>query len=93
MSLSFLLQVTDGSPSETGVENVPLWDIVADASQGFGLIIMLSLAAMFAYSIFIFVERFLALRKATKEEKGLLIKVMCLGHNFVCDKNKHLITS
>tara|TARA_Y100000385_G_C13082654_1_gene634766 strand:- start:1260 stop:1835 length:576 start_codon:yes stop_codon:yes gene_type:complete len=36
---------------------------------------MLSLAAMFAYSIFIFVERFLALRKATKEEKGLLIKV------------------
>ena len=75
MSLSFLLQVTDGSPSETGVENVPLWDIVADASQGFGLIIMLSLAAMFAYSIFIFVERFLALRKATKEEKGLLIKV------------------
>ena len=75
MSLSFLLQVTDGSPSETGVEDVPLWDIVADASQGFGLIIMLSLAAMFAYSIFIFVERFLALRKATKEEKGLLIKV------------------
>lgn len=75
MSLSFLLQVTDGSSSETGVEDVPLWDIVADASQGFGLIIMLSLAAMFAYSIFIFVERFLALRKATKEEKGLLIKV------------------
>jgi biopolymer transport protein ExbB len=75
MSLSFLLQVTDGSPSETGFEDVPLWDIVADASQGFGLIIMLSLAAMFAYSIFIFVERFLALRKATKEEKGLLIKV------------------
>ncbi len=75
MSLSFLLQVTNGSSSETGVEDVPLWEIVADASQGFGLIIMLSLAAMFAYAIFIFVERFLALRKASKEEKGLLAKI------------------
>ena len=76
MSLSFLLQgatgITSGKTSETGVEDVPLWDIVADASQGFGLVIMLSLAAMFAYAIFIFVERFLALRKASKEETGLL---------------------
>ncbi|MFT5777480.1 MAG: biopolymer transport protein ExbB [Crocinitomicaceae bacterium] len=76
MSLSFLLQVTPtGSSSDTGVEDIPLWNIVADASQGFGLIIMLSLALMFAYAIFIFVERFLALRKASKEEVGLLKKV------------------
>lgn len=76
MSLSFLLQVDIvGKTTNTGVEDVPLWDIISDASQGFGLVINVILAAMLGYSIFIFVERYLALRKATKEEKGFVAKI------------------
>lgn len=76
MSLSFLLQVDIvGKTTSTGVEDVPLWDIISDASQGFGLVINVILAAMLGYAIFIFVERYLALRKATKEEKGFVAKI------------------
>lgn len=75
MGLSFLLQVDIVGESSTGVKDVPLWDIIAGASQGFGLVINVILALMLGYSIFIFVERFLALRKATKEEKGFVAKI------------------
>ena len=77
MSFSFLLQVTNGSqPSPDGAKDVPLWDIVSKATDGwFGLLIMVLLGLMLAYAIFIFVERYLALRKASKEEAGLISKV------------------
>lgn len=75
MSLSFLLQVNVVDESNTGVKDVPLWDIIASASQGFGLVINIVLTLMLGYSIFIFVERYLALRKATKEEKGFVAKI------------------
>ena len=76
MSLSFLLQVTPSEAPETGVDKVPIWQIISDASATwFGLIIMILLALMLGYAIFVFVERFLALRKAFKEEEGLLAKV------------------
>lgn len=76
MSLSFLLQIETGAETETGVTEIPVWDILKDSSQtGFGLIINILLALMLGYAIFIFVERFLALRKATKEDKGFLQKI------------------
>ncbi len=76
MSLSFLLQVTTSDIPETGVEKVPIWQIISDASATwFGLIIMILLTLMLGYAIFVFVERFLALRKASKEDDGLLSKV------------------
>lgn len=75
MSLSFLLQIESGIETETGVEDVPVWDIIIDASQGFGLIINVVLAAMLGYAIFVFVERYLALRKAMNAEKGFLVKI------------------
>ena len=75
MSLSFLLQVTTVDAPETGVDKIPIWKIIADASQGFGLVINILLALMLGYSIFVFVERFLALRKASKEDDNLLSKV------------------
>lgn len=76
MSLSFLLQVTTGEAPESGVDNIPIWQIIKDASATwFGLFIMIMLALMLGYAIFVFVERFLALRKASKEEEGLLAKV------------------
>ncbi|MFT6245063.1 MAG: biopolymer transport protein ExbB [Crocinitomicaceae bacterium] len=78
MSLSFLLQVqATGAPgAETGVKEVAVWEILKDASQtGFGLVINILLALMLGYSIFIFVERYLALRKASKLEAGFLAKI------------------
>jgi biopolymer transport protein ExbB len=75
MSLSFLLQTVVVDNSSDGVEDVPLWEIIKEASQGFGLVIMIVLALMFGYAIFIFVERYLALRKASKEEQGFISKI------------------
>lgn len=76
MSLAFLLQMEiTGEATETGVKQVPIWDIIQQSSQGFGLVINVILALMLGYSIFIFVERYLALRKATKEDANLLAKI------------------
>ena len=76
MSLAFLLQMEiTGEATETGVKQVPIWDIIQQSSQGFGLVINVILALMLGYSIFVFVERYLALRKATKEDANLLAKI------------------
>lgn len=76
MSFSFLLQIEQaGEAAETGVKQVPIWDIIMESSKGFGLVINVILALMLGYAIFVFVERFLALRKANKEEAGLLTKI------------------
>jgi len=80
MSSFFLLQaepgvVTGGAEPATGVKDVPVWDIISQSNQGVGWIINLILLVMLGYTIFVFVERFLALRKATKEEQGFLNNV------------------
>ena len=75
MNLSYLLQLDIVGEGETGVIEKPIWDIIAESSKGFGLVINVILALMLGYAIFIFVERYLALRKASKEEAGLLTKI------------------
>jgi biopolymer transport protein ExbB len=80
MSSFFFLQANPGintgaTEPATGVKDVPIWDIIDQSNQGIGWIINLILLIMFGYTIFVFVERFLALRKATKEEQGFLNNV------------------
>jgi biopolymer transport protein ExbB len=80
MSSFFFLQANPGintgaAKPATGVKDVPIWDIIDQSNQGIGWIINLILLIMFGYTIFVFVERFLALRKATKEEQGFLNNV------------------
>ncbi len=80
MSLFFFLEANPGintgaAEPKTGVKDVPIWDIIDQSNQGIGWIINLILLIMFGYTIFVFVERFLALRKATKEEQGFLNNV------------------
>jgi len=59
-----------------GIKQQSVWDIVVQASESmFGLMINVILALMLGYAIFIFVERYLALRKASKEEAGFLAKI------------------
>ncbi|MCT4561822.1 MAG: MotA/TolQ/ExbB proton channel family protein [Crocinitomicaceae bacterium] len=75
MSLSFLLQVATTEVETMGTKDQSLWTIVERSSQGFGLLVNLTLAAMLGYAVFVFVERFLALRKATKEESNFFSKI------------------
>lgn len=70
MNFTFLLQAAPQQPSK--VVEVPLWDIISASNAGIGWVINLVLVIMLGYTVFVFVERFLALRKATKEEAGLL---------------------
>ena len=82
MNLSFLLQIETGEAPSTGVKNVSLWNVLEGnielAQEGIGWsgwIIVIILALMMGYAIFIFAERYFALRKALKEKSGLLEKV------------------
>ena len=82
MSLSFLLQIETVGEESIGVTDISLWEILKGSEDfgnegigwsGWGIIIILAL--MLGYAIFIFVERYLALRKANKEEKGFIAKI------------------
>jgi biopolymer transport protein ExbB len=83
MSVSFLLQIaTDNAPVSTGVKDISLWEILNGSddlgSPGIGWSgwsICIILLIMFGYAIFIFVERYLALKKASKEEVNFLAKI------------------
>jgi biopolymer transport protein ExbB len=77
MSLNFLLQIEPVAPiaSPTGVVEKSLWEIVQDSNGSGGWIINLWLTLMLGYVIFVFVERFLALNKASKEDTGFFSKV------------------
>ncbi len=78
MSLNFLLQIEPSAAvttSPTGVVEKSLWEIVQDSNGSGGWIINLWLTLMLGYVIFIFVERFLALNKASKEDSNFLSKV------------------
>ena len=78
MSLNFLLQIEPSTvlpSSPTGVVEKSLWEIVQDSNGNGGWIINLWLTLMLGYVIFIFVERFLALNKASKEDSNFLVKV------------------
>jgi biopolymer transport protein ExbB len=77
MSLSFLLQISPENIAEpaTGIKEVPLWDVIATSNEGVGWIINLILILMLGYTIFIFVERYMALRKASVEDDNFVSKV------------------
>ncbi len=74
-TLPLQMDVT-GEQATDGVVEQSIWDIIVQASESmFGLFINVLLALMLGYAIFIFVERYLALRKASKEEAGFLAKI------------------
>jgi biopolymer transport protein ExbB len=82
MSLSFLLQIETVGENPKGVNDISLWEILKGSkefgNEGIGTsgwIIVAILTLMLGYTVFVFVERYLALRKATKEEKDFLHKI------------------
>lgn len=79
MSFNFLLQVTPQGGEEmantTGIKEVPVWEILQDSNAGIGWLVNLLLVLMFGYVIFVFVERFLAIRRASKAEADFMLKI------------------
>ncbi|PWH81240.1 MotA/TolQ/ExbB proton channel family protein [Brumimicrobium oceani] len=79
MKGSFLLQVVQDSTSvgiEEGYKEVAIWEAVSDAASSvMGLIILLSLALMSIYAVYVFVERLLALKRASKKNPNFLSEV------------------
>jgi biopolymer transport protein ExbB len=56
-------------------KDVPLWEIIDQSNAGIGWLINLILLIMFGYTIFVFVERYLALSKASKGEANFIDRV------------------
>jgi biopolymer transport protein ExbB len=90
MSFTFLLQANpvESTGELTGTKEIPIWDIIDKSNAGIGWLINLLLVLMLGYVIFVFVERFLALRKASKEEAGFLAKIKEYLINGEIDKAK-----
>ncbi len=78
-SFNMLLQagitVAGDSTSTTGVKDVSLWEILEDSNAGIGWLVNLALVLMLGYVIFIFVERYLAIRRASKAEADFMSKI------------------
>ncbi|MBM3455795.1 MAG: MotA/TolQ/ExbB proton channel family protein [Bacteroidetes bacterium] len=76
MNFSFLLQVApEAGETEKTKTYQSVWDIIDKSNEGLGLIINLIILAMAAWTIFVFIERFLAIRRAVESEKNLLNSV------------------
>ena len=78
MSMIHLLQIAPeggDKAASTGVKEVPIWDILQDSNAGIGWLINLLLIVMLGYVIFVFVERYLAIRRASKAEADFMSKI------------------
>ncbi len=82
MNLTFLLQGSidvagnaADAATKVGVKEVPIWDIIQASNAGIGWLVNLILTLMFGYVVFIFVERFLAIKRASKAESDFMAKI------------------
>lgn len=94
MKGSFILQVvqdTTGVGVEEGYKEVAIWEAVSEAASSImGLIILLSLAIMSIYAVYVFVERLLALRRASKKNPNFLSEVKQYLSDGKIDEAKNL---
>lgn len=94
MNTIFLLQIaqdTTGVGIEQNYKEVAIWQAVSDAASDFmGLLILLVLAGMSFYGVYVFVERLLALKRASKEDPTFLSKIKDLLSDGKIDDAKNL---
>lgn len=70
-----LLQAAEPAGNVTvGTAEVSLWTLVAGENGG-SLFIMIPLMIMSVIVVYIFVERYLAVKKASQDEKGFMLKI------------------
>jgi biopolymer transport protein ExbB len=94
MNNSFLLQIAQDT-TQVGVEEnyqeVAIWQAVADAASDLmGLIILLVLAVMSVYAVYVFVERLLALRRASQGDPNFLASIKQYLEDGKIDEAKNL---
>jgi biopolymer transport protein ExbB len=68
------LQIEAPANIQVGTAEVSLWTLVA-GENGESLFIMIPLMIMSVIAVYIFVERFLAVQRASKEEKDFMAKI------------------
>ncbi|MBW7867991.1 MAG: MotA/TolQ/ExbB proton channel family protein [Brumimicrobium sp.] len=94
MGISFLLQIANDSVStgvNEGYKEVAIWEAVAEAcNTAIGLIIMVVLAIMSVYAVYVFVERFLALRRASKAQPNFISEIKRFLSEGKIDEAKNL---
>jgi len=75
---TFFLQIADNVADQSGVQlettETSLWTLVA-GENGQSLFIMIPLMLMSIMVVYIFVERFLAVRRSSQEEKDFMSKI------------------
>lgn len=71
MAISLPLQV-ELTAEEVGFST---WDVVLDSNSGIGWLINLGLIAMLIFAIYVFYERFFALKRASREEDDFIPKI------------------
>lgn len=69
-----LLQAGDAANITVGTTKTSLWTLVAGENGG-SLFIMIPLMIMSILVVYIFVERYLAVRRSSQEEKDFMIKI------------------
>lgn len=99
MSLWYLIAQQAGAEAAAGGENakgvvettteIPIWDLVVAG----GWYIMIPLGILSVYAVFIFVERFMAIQKATKGEKDFMPRVRQYIQEGKLDQAKDLCKS
>ncbi len=70
-------------------EEIPIWELVASG----GWYIMIPLGILSIMAVFIFVERFMAIQKATRGEKDFMVRVRQYIHEGKLDQAKDLCRS
>ncbi len=76
MSALLNLQMVVGDEAaKASVNKISIMDIIIDSNAGIGWLVNLGLLAMFGYVVYIFFERFTALRRASREEDDFLRKI------------------
>ena len=75
----------DKAGIKEGVKKIPVWDLIID-----GGIVMIPLAIMSIFAVYIFVERFMAIQKAQKEEKNFMSQIKSFIQNGDLNSAKNL---
>ncbi len=76
MSAFLNLQMVVGNEAATAtVKEISILDIIIDSNAGIGWVVNIGLLAMFGYVVYIFFERFMALKRASREEEDFLKKI------------------
>lgn len=94
MSFSLSTQFTEGAGTVSDslakaekATSVPIWDIIVESNSWY---IIVPLFIMSIYAIYIFVERFMALKKADNDEKQFMLQIKDYVQDGKLDSAKNL---